>query len=151
MAGRPSRLKDPEFCKLVAELYIRGVNKDEMAEEFDCDPQTISRWVRDPRVQAHATRMTAERINRITRRIDSEMEARLAGAKNWKIDELIKVRTEYLKHSIKATGGNVNTADTTAELSEAMDQSPDLAAALQALIEGRAEDLPDPDALQEPE
>lgn len=135
MAGRKSRLSDPNFAKAVAEAYVGGLSRDEMAEELSCHKDSIATWINDPRVQAHAGRMALERITRITRRIDSEMEGRLAHVGKWRLEDLLKVRKEYLERVMKI-GVNLDgaTADTTNELAEAMDQSPELAEALRALV-----------------
>jgi transposase len=135
MAGRKSRLSDPDFAKAVAEAYVSGMNRDEMAEHLECHKDSIAVWIKDPRVTAHASRFTLERIQRITRRIDSEVEGRLAHVSNWKLEDLLKVRKEYLERSLKvAEASAAGTAETTEELAEAMDQSPDLAAALRQLV-----------------
>lgn len=130
--GRPSKLNDPEFCKLVAEAYINGLSRPEMAAEFDVEPRTITVWVRDPRVGAHSTRLTAERINRITRRIDSEIENRLMHVKKVDTELLLKIRKEFVSTAMRqtASGANAGTAETTNELLEAMDQDPTFAEAL---------------------
>jgi hypothetical protein len=111
------------------------MSREDMAIELDCHRDSITNWVGDPRVQAHAGRMTLERINRITRKIDAEMEGRMAHVGNWRIDELLKVRKEYLERTMKLAGGG-NTAETTNELAEAMDQSPELAEQLRQLVGG---------------
>lgn len=135
MAGRPSRLKDPEFAKAVAEAYISGMGRDEMCEVLQCSKDSISTWVRDPRVQAHASRLTLDRIQRITRRIDSEVEGRLAHVGNWKIEDLLKVRKEYLERSLKVAEASAGTlSETSEELAEAMDQDADLATELRRLV-----------------
>lgn len=135
MAGRISQLNDPEFAQQVAELYAAGTSKKEMAETLGCYPDTIPRWVRDPRVQAYVTRITQERVNRITRRVDSEMEARLAHVSGWDLQDLLKVRKEYLERALKAGDAGTNVAATTDELSEAMDADPELAEQLRKLVE----------------
>jgi transposase len=134
MAGRNSRLNDAEFCQLVAEAYTSGMSSEAMAEELDCHRDTVYQWIKDPRVQIYITRLTRERVNRITRKVDSEIEGRLSHVSNMKIDELLKIRKEYLERTMK-TQGEVDSAATTNEVAEAMDQNPDLAEALRALVE----------------
>lgn len=136
MSGRKSRLADPDFAQAVAEAYVSGLSRDEMAEELNCHRDSIGTWIQDPRVQARAGRLTLERINRITRRVDSEMEGRLAHVKNWKLEDLLKVRKEYLERTMKI-GVNMGAdaaAKTTEDLSEAMDQNPELAEKLRELV-----------------
>jgi hypothetical protein len=136
MAGRPSRLLNPEFCIAVAEAYVSGMGREEMAETLNCHEQTLRFWIRDPRVQAHIVRLTRDRIARITRKIDSEIEARMAHVSGWKVEDLLKVRKEYLSRTHsgddQASGA---TSETINELSEAMDADPKLAEALRALVE----------------
>lgn len=136
MAGRNSRLKNADFCKSIAEAYITGMSRAEMAEHFDAHKDTITVWCSDPRVQAHAGRLALERINRITRKIDGEMEARLAKVDGWDIEQLLKVRKEYLERAMKVGVdlGGASTGDVSNELSEAMDRDPNLAEALRKLV-----------------
>lgn len=137
MAGRKSQLNDPDFARQIAELYVRGVSREEMAEELGCHRDTISVWVKDPRVAAHARKIAVDRATRISRRIDSEMEGRLAYISTWEIDTILKVRKEYLDRPLKvAAGEDVDTAKATNELAEALDQNPDLAKQLAELLEG---------------
>lgn len=139
MAGRKSRLADPNFAKAVAELYISGMSRKEMAEELNCIPETVGIWCQDPRVQAHAGRLALERVNRITRKIDSEMEARMQHINQWSLDEVLKVRKEYIERAIKV-GVDLSDAakgDTVNEISEAMDQSPEFAEQLRELLSGK--------------
>lgn len=135
-----NNLNDPEFAKLVAELYIQGASRPEMADTFNVTPRTISTWTRDPRVQAHARTMAVERVQRITRKIDGEMEARLAGVEDWDTEVLLKVRKEYIERALKiGAGDNMDSASATNEIAEAMDESPDFAEQLLELLKGRVE------------
>lgn len=125
---KESKLANADFAKAVAEAYISGMSRQEMADTFECHKDTITIWCQDPRVQAHAGRLALERVNRITRRIDGEMEQRLSDVGDWELDELLKVRKEYLDRSLKidmSSAGSV--ADTTNEILEAMDESPEFA------------------------
>jgi DNA-directed RNA polymerase specialized sigma24 family protein len=133
-AGRPNRLADPEFAKAVAELYAAGLSHSDMAEELNCAKETVPRWIRDPRVQAHSNRLIQERVGRITRRIDSAIEGRLAYIDKFDLDDLLKVRKEFIRSLPQ--GVAADTVGATTELAEAMDQNPELAKALQALAKG---------------
>lgn len=136
--GKVSKLDNVDFAKAVAEAYISGISRPEMADMFEVHKDTITIWTRDPRVQAHAGRLALERVNRITRRIDGEMEARLSHVDQWELDELLKVRKEYLDRSLKIDlNGAGSTAETTNEILEAMDESPEFAEKLLALAAGR--------------
>jgi transposase len=123
---------------MVAELYVVGTSRDEMAAELDCHTDTITAWVKDPRVQAHARRFAIERVNRISRRIDSAIEARLADLDAWTVKELMLTRREYLERPLKINAGEgEDQAATTNEIAEAMDQDPDFAAQLAELVNGQ--------------
>src|SRR4051812_4726806 len=99
--GRISKLANPEFSKAVAEAYINGCSREEMGEMFGVHKDTITDWTRDPRVQGHAARFAQERVNRITRRIDSEIEGRLLDAEEMETEVLLKIRKEFLSNSLK--------------------------------------------------
>jgi orotate phosphoribosyltransferase-like protein len=134
--GRPNRLNDPDFAKNLAELWIRGVTYKVMAEELDCHADSIRTWVKDPRVIAHARKLAQERTMRITRSIDGEMDRRLANISDWALDEILKVRKEYLDRPLKVVDGvETDVAMTTNEISEAMDDDPDFAEQLLALVD----------------
>lgn len=135
MANKFNTLNDPEFAKLVAELYVAGASREEMADAFKVTKRTISTWSRDPRVQAHARTMSVERVQRITRKIDGEIEARLATVEDWDTELILKVRKEYLERALKvAAGENIDSGKITDELAEAMDENPDFAEQLRKLI-----------------
>lgn len=144
--ARPNSLADPEFAKLVAEVYVSGCSREEAARKLDCGKDTMRVWVKDPRVRAHIRRMAQERVDRISRRIDGEIEARLAHVSDWELDELLKVRKEYLDRPLKlAQDGGANEAGATNEIAEAMDQDPELATELLALLDQRSgKDRPKP-------
>lgn len=136
MAGRRSRLESTEFCETVAEAYVSGLNYTQMSEVLECSKGQLRVWVQDPRVQAFIVKMSRDRVARITRKIDSEIDRRLIHVSDWKTDDIIKVRKEYLDRARTADTGDTGSdnASTINELSEAMDANPDLAAALRQLV-----------------
>lgn len=137
--ARISKLANPEFAKAVAEAYVVGMTREEMADEFGCHKDTITIWNRDPRVQAHVSRLAQERVNRITRKVDKEIEARLQDAEDMDTDTLLKIRKEFLHNVIKgAEGSGANSAETVNETIKAVEENPDLAGALQAILAGQA-------------
>lgn len=99
--GRPSKLADPEFAKLVAGLFADGLSRQAMLEVlqdggFDVkDPDTISRWRKDPRVKPLVAKIIEDRAIQISRKIDSVIEARLAHAEELDTETLLKIRKEY--------------------------------------------------------
>lgn len=135
MAGRNSRLNDPEVALAVAELAVRGASRPEMAEALGCSKDTVRVWIKDPRVQAHARRLLSERVTRICRKIDGEIDARLAHIHGWDIDEILKVRKAYVDTPLQVgleDGGDLGKVSN--EISERMDEDPDFATALLALV-----------------
>lgn len=139
--ARISKLANPEFAKAVGEAYVNGLSREEMADEFSVHRDTISIWTRDPRVQAHVSRLAQERVNRITRRIDKEIEGRLLDAEDMDTEVLLKIRKEFLGNIIKAPDGKATqTAETVQETIKAVEESPDLAAQLQELLTGKKSD-----------
>lgn len=134
--ARRSRLSDPNFAKAVAEAYIDGCTRQEMADLFGVSKDTITAWTRDTRVQAFSARMVQDRVTRITRKIDSVIEGRLQEAKDLDTETLLKIRKEYLDRSLKVDlkGGkdDPNTIEGAADL---LESNPDFAAGLIALLE----------------
>lgn len=129
--ARTSKLANPEFAKAVAEAYIDGMSRTEMAEIFGAHKDTITDWTRDPRVQAHAARMAQERVLRITRRIDAEIENRLDNIGDMDEELLIKLRKEFLDRSLKVDLNNAkDDAGTMADAIDALENNPELAAQL---------------------
>lgn len=141
MAAKPGRLANPEFAKAVAEAYVDGMSRSEMAQLFDCCPDTITNWVRDPRVQAHSVKMAQDRVTRITRRIDSEIELRLQNTKNIDTEVLLKIRKEFLDRSLKVDlgGSGKDNADTINEAVSVLETNPALAKQFKELIGGSGE------------
>lgn len=135
MSGRKSRLEDDTLSKNIAELYVRGVPMAEISDELNIPVDTLRIYIKDPRVQAHARQIAVERVQRISRKIDGEIEARMAHIENWSLDEILKVRKEYLDRPLKVGAGeDLDLSKIENELSEAMDQKPDLAEALKQLV-----------------
>lgn len=130
--ARVSKLANPEFAKAVAEAYVNGSSRPEMAEMFGVHKDTISDWTRDPRVQAHAAGFAQERATRITRRIDSEIETRLADAEDMDTELLLKIRKEFMERSGKIELGNKGDAATMSEMIDVLEANPDLAGQLKA-------------------
>lgn len=135
-----SPITDPEIAKAVAEAWVNGASSKEIAEQFDVTHRTVQTWVKDPRVAAHARAIAIERMLRITRRVDSQIEARLAGAADMDTDLLLKIRKEYLERGVKVIQGEDKDAgDATIELAEALDNDPDFDQKLRKLMESSTE------------
>jgi transposase-like protein len=134
--GRPNRLDDPDFAQAVADAYVSGATNKAMGAALDCDPGTIRIWVRDPRVRARVRSGLRERTERIARKIDGEIERRLADLSDMEIQDVLRVRKEYIDRPLKQLeDGGASEAGATNELAEAMDENPELIAELQELLD----------------
>lgn len=130
---------------VVAEAYMNGLSRPEMAAEFDCHVDTITDWVKDPRVQVHASKAAQERIHRIGRKIDAIIEGRLQEAKDLDTDTLLKIRKEYLDRPLKIMLGEADkNADTINDSMAFLENNPDLAAALFGAMAEDQKELPAP-------
>lgn len=138
MPTRPGRLDNPEFAKAVAAAYVDGMTRKAMAEEFECHVDTITSWTRDPRVQAHTTRLAQERVNRITRRVDSEIERRLQDTKDIDTEVLLKIRKEFIDRSLTnvGKGNDKDNSETINEAVSILESNPELAKQFKELTEG---------------
>lgn len=135
--ARTSKLDNADFAKTVAEAYTAGMSRTDMAEEFGVNVATISVWNRDPRVQAHAARFAQERVNRITRRIDSEIESRLQEAKIMDTEVLLKIRKEFLDRALKIDLNKADTPETINEVIGTLEENPELARDLKEMLAAR--------------
>lgn len=94
----------PKRRKLLAEMYAGGATRAEMAEAFDCHVDTITSYTARPDVQALITEFARQRVNRITRRIDAELENRVeANVGKMSVEELLKVRRELTPQRLEIT------------------------------------------------
>lgn len=133
-SGRPHRLDDPEFAKEVAQAFVDGYSRTDMCEMFDVkDPSTITRWRRDPRVKAISMKLVEDRVVQISRKVDSQIEARLANAENMSLKELLSIRKEFLGGSLRE---QTEKADDKAvnEAMKAVENNPDLVKELEKML-----------------
>jgi len=137
MPGR-SPIADPAVAKAVAQSYVNGDSREEMADLFGVHKDTISSWTKDPRVQAHTVRFATERVLRITRKIDSSIERLLDDVDELDVDVRLKIRKEYTERALKnlALPGDNDQAKTVSETIEALESDPETARELQRLLGG---------------
>lgn len=107
-AGRPNKLSDPAFAQAVAELLANGLSRQQVMDKLEelnlavvRDPMTISRWKRDPRVKGILTKLINERVQEVTRKVDSKIAAILE-KDDLTVQELILIRKEYLGGALRA-------------------------------------------------
>jgi hypothetical protein len=138
--ARPNPLADPEFALKVAEAFAAGVSRNQMCELFGVkDPNTITRWRRDPRVKAPALKIIEDRVLQVTRKVDGVIASRLEKAEGMTIQELLAVRKEFLGGALRAQTEKADDA-TVAEAQDWLEANPDAADKLEAILTGR--DLP---------
>jgi len=137
--ARISKLADPEFAREVAECYVCGMSRGEMAARFDVHPDTITAWKRDMRVRTVAKQLHDDRVLEMTRKIDHEMQSRLNSQRIQEMDDetLLKFRKELVgdKKTIELSGG-LDTSSAKGDLWKLMDDDPDLASKITALLGG---------------
>lgn len=139
--GGISPLEDAELRGSLAEAYVAGASVTELAETFGCTRATVRKWLKDPRIQGAITQGMTERVNRLTRKIDTELENRIAGPhlKHMPLDELLKIRREVMgpqtqKVQVDQRTTAVSIEATTMDLWGALDGDPEAMKALSRVI-----------------
>jgi hypothetical protein len=132
--ARPHALADPDYVKEVAEAFANGCTREEMAETFSVTKATITRWRKDPRVKRQVHTILGERVQRVSSKVDSVIEARLQNAENLTIKELLDIRREFVGSNLRnkldeADGDTINAAMAAVE-------DPEFVAAMEAAMSG---------------
>lgn len=123
--ARPHTLADPEKCRQVAEMFVAGCTRPEIAEVMGVsDLDTVTRWRRDPRVKAIAHKLIEDRVLEVTRKVDSVIAQRLQEAEQLTMKELLEVRKEFLGGKLREKTENVD-EDTMAEAMDLLENDPD--------------------------
>jgi len=137
--ARISKLADPEYAREVAECYVCGMSRSEMATRFDVHPDTITAWKRDMRVRTVAKQLHEDRVLEMTRKIDHEMQSRLNSGRIQEMDDetLLKFRKELVgdKKTIELSGA-LDTSSAKGDLWKLLDDDPNLSQKLSALLGG---------------
>jgi hypothetical protein len=135
-AGRPNPLANPAFAREVAEAFVGGLSRREMADIFGVkDLDTITRWRRDPRVKAVALKLIEDRILQVTRRVDAVISQRLEKAEDMTVQELVLIRKEFLGGALRAQTERAD-AETVNEAQGWLEANPDAADQLQKILNG---------------
>jgi hypothetical protein len=134
-----SRIDDPGYAEAVAELLAAGLTNAQVAEALGdgTHPDTVKRWARHAKVQAHLSRIREERVNRVTRKIDSVIEGRLSdpnALRDMDMKDLVALRRELLGPAAQRVIVNrgADEAEAAAELFAMLARNPELAKALGA-------------------
>jgi hypothetical protein len=134
---RPNPLADPEYARQVAEAFASGASRADMCDLFGVkDPDTITRWRRDPRVKAYALKIIEDRVLQVTRKVDGVIAARLEQAEDMTVQELIMIRKEFLGGALRAQTEKADEA-TISEMQEFLESNPDAMEHIDELLSGK--------------
>jgi hypothetical protein len=145
--------KHPDLRVLVADKFVEGASNQEIADAINAAlPQlpkevhreTIPAYRRHPSVEALIARRRRERINLITSKIDSKIEAWLTNTKiNHDIETLLKIRKELMPERTKEQGGDDMNEDTLVEeLFDKAYEDPDFAERMKDAVDRIDESAP---------
>lgn len=132
--ARPNPLSDPDFAKQVAEAFVAGTSRRAMAEMFGVkDPDTITRWRRDPRVKVIAAKLTEDRVLQVTRKVDGVIAEKLEHAAEMTVMELLAIRKEFLGGGLRAKMENVDEG-TIGEAQDLIEKNPNFMEQLETMF-----------------
>jgi hypothetical protein len=118
------------------QCFADGMNRKDMAELVGADVKTITNWRRQQRVRDAVRKLLQDRVQRVTAKVDSEIEARMLNAGRLTIRELLEIRKEFAGGAFRDQINDVTDDDINAA-SEALEENPNLAEELAALLHGR--------------
>lgn len=133
-------LDSPEKIDLFAKALSDGATNVELTQLFNCHERTVRDYKKNPLVKAAALKYIEDRVLRITRRTDSEIEQRLEDPADMTVDELLRVRKEFLGGALRLqTTGDAKDGQTINDTMEKLEGDPEFAAELQQLLAGKKE------------
>lgn len=137
--GRPAFLDSQEKIDLFAEAVGSGMLVKEIMETFSISKSTVAASKKDPRVKVAALKYIEERVIRISRKVDSTIEARLLDPEELDTETLLRIRKEYLGGAFRAqTTGDSKDDRTINEAMDELEKNPGMAEALDAILSGKA-------------
>lgn len=111
------------------------MSRQDMCEAFGVkDPDTITRWRRDPRVKVYALKLIEDRILQVTRKVDGVIAERLQHAEDMSIQELLAIRKEFLGGALRQQTEKADEA-TVVEAMKAVEDNPNLMEEIGKLLE----------------
>lgn len=125
--------RNPATREELAQLLAEGHVYKHCAEVFEVSTDTIKRWVKDKRVQQLVSEKRQERINRITRKTDSRLEAMLDNEHvDLSVEQIIAIRRALAPAPTSNPDGeaadlSVAETDLYRRLNEAVAEHPELA------------------------
>lgn len=106
-----------------------------MAEVFNVNVDTITRWRRDPRVKAHAFKIIEDRVLQVTRKVDGVIADRLERASEMTITELLSIRKEFLGGALRARTESIDDG-TIGEAQDFLENNPDAVELMERMFAG---------------
>jgi hypothetical protein len=135
--GPAGYLDNPQQLRWFAECVAIGLSAREIAPILAISRKSAERYRNDPRVKVEAIKLIEDRVVRVTSRVDTLIAQRLdTEADDMSVETLLKVRKEFLQGPLRAAAqGNDPGADVINDAIESIEDNPDFAAELQALLE----------------
>ena len=160
MARQSLMDKHPDLRVVVAEKFVEGASNQEIADAINAalpqlgtpvNRETIPVYRRHPSVEALIARRRRERINLITSKIDSKIEAWLNNAKvHHDIEVLLKIRKELMPERTREQGDDeMNEDRLVEEMFDKAYEDPDFAERMKDAVDRVGEGIEDqvsPDA-----
>jgi DNA-binding transcriptional regulator LsrR (DeoR family) len=145
-----SQLEDDDLRQAFAEAWASGTTKGDLARTFGISRPTVNKWLADPRVEAASKEAILDRVTRMLRVIDGELERRINGPllQKMPLDEILKIRDRIDKSGTiedrnGSGAGGVNVQIDMGEIWRIFDKDPEKleqADAVLTLAEGDVED-----------
>lgn len=135
MGGVSELDRNPDLREQIAEALHRGGTSAEVAEAVGFSERAIRRYKKDPLIQGLLSAKREERINSVTRTIDSSLEAKINDPEERKklsIKELLEIRRELLGPAAQrlTVSKGADEGEAGAELYRKLLENPELAEAL---------------------
>jgi hypothetical protein len=135
VVGRSPVLDDPEQLELFIQGLCNGMSNDDLADMFSVTSRSIRSYKHDPRVRAGSLKFIEERVIRVTRQVDTEIEKRLEECNELDTETLLKIRKEFLGGAMRMqTQGGKTDAKTINEAMDEIESNPEFAKELQDLL-----------------
>lgn len=139
IAGRSPVLDDAEMLELFVQSLCNGMSNSELADMFNVTTRSVSTYKHDPRVRAASLKYIEERVIRVARQVDTEIEKRLEDCDELDTVTLLKIRKEFLGGALRMqTQGGKTDAKTINEAMDEIESNPEFAKELQELLAKQA-------------
>lgn len=128
--------QNPDLRQQFAEKYVDGRTRAELADIFDVHEDTITRWTKDAKIQAIVTQLREERTNRITRKVDTRLEAIINDdelVKKLSIKDILEIRRTLAPAAQTVNNnhsGSIKPGDAEAAIWKRLNENPEAAAAI---------------------